>query len=133
LPANTVNSKTLPINTGYVDHKKVRKIYKKRIYYSFLTVVLIICLFQVGRGAYLNVAKYFVLNSQLGKLKEINLKSKEQNKHLKEELHNYNSTKGVEEIARNKLNLAGADEVLVIIKEPEKTIEQGQDKNKKPD
>ena len=57
-----------PLNKSHLDRKNVRKIYKKRVYYSFLTFVLILCLIQVSRGAYLNIAKYVTLDQKLNKL-----------------------------------------------------------------
>ncbi|MDD3150951.1 MAG: septum formation initiator family protein [Candidatus Gastranaerophilales bacterium] len=101
-----------------LKQKKEKKTYEKKIYYSFLSFVLIICLIQVARGAYLNIAKYITLHSKYNQLKELNEEAVAKNSELKQELKDYTSYKGVEELARNNLNMAGKDEVLVIIKPP---------------
>ncbi|MFH0702259.1 MAG: septum formation initiator family protein [bacterium] len=111
-----------------ISKKKTNKIYRKRIYYLFLTFILMICLFQVLRGVYLNIAKYFVLNKQLNKLENLNLAVIEKNKNLKIQLKNYTSSKGIEALARDNLHMVGKDEVLVIIKES--PLLQKENKNK---
>ena len=111
--------KTSPIGSPAINRKKVKKVYKKRVYYSFLTIVLAICLIQTTRGAYLNVMKYFDLNNKIHELNKISAKAEEKNVDLKHQLKEYNSIKGIEALARNNLKMAGKDEVLVIIKNKE--------------
>jgi len=118
------HTKSVPIGRSYVYNKALRNAYRKRIYYSFLSVVLVICLFQAFRGAYLNVAKVITLNDKLSKLENINKKAIERNIELKHQLKEYSSNKGIEALARDNLKMAGKDEVLVIINEPAKTSEQ---------
>lgn len=98
------------------ETSKTKKVYKQKVYYSFLSFVLIICLIQVIRGVYLNIAKFITLNGKLHKLEQLNSQAQQTNIKLKRELKDYTSFKGVEELARNNLNMAGKDEVLVIIK-----------------
>lgn len=95
--------------------KKTRA--KKRVYYTVLTFVLLICLIQAVRGLFLNVQNYFALNGKINQLKEIQLESKEANKNLKAQIKEFQSLKGIETVARNELKMAGKDEVLVIIKD----------------
>ncbi len=96
--------------------KELRKIYKKRAYYFILAFVLVVCLLQFTVGSLYNVTRYIVLTGQLNNLKEINEKSVEKNKTLRNQLKVYSSTKGIEELARNNLKMVGQDEVLVLIK-----------------
>lgn len=93
---------------------------KKRSFYLFLTVVLIICLSQAIRGVYLNTSKYIILNQQLDKLGSLNNLAREKNLELRKQLKNYTSSKGIEALARDNLNMVGKDEVLVLIKESPK-------------
>ena len=108
------------LNKSSYNRKKVRKIQKKRIYYLVITIVLFVCLFQAVRGAYINIAKFVVLNKQLHKLKSLSNGEVEKNNQLKTELKNYTSKRGIEALARDNLKMVGKDEVLVLIKEPQK-------------
>jgi len=101
--------------------KKVRNFNKKRTYYIIITIVLILCVAQTIRGACLNVQKYFSLNKQLKNLESINDVVTQKNSDLKKELQNFSSNKGIEELARDNLNMVGKDEVLVLIKAPQKS------------
>ena len=99
------------------NRKNVRKVYQKRIYYLFVTILLVICLCQIFRGIFLNVAKYITLNEQLNKLEKLNIAASDENNQLREQLKNYTSSKGIEALARDNLNMVGKNEVLVIIKQ----------------
>jgi len=96
--------------------KQLRKIYRKRVYYFFLAVILSICLLQFLYGSLYNFTRYIVLNKQIDELEELNKKSINKNKQLKTQLKVYSSYKGIEELARNNLKMVGEDEVLVLIK-----------------
>jgi cell division protein FtsB len=99
------------------NRKNVRKVYQKRIYYLFITVLLFICLSQIFRGIFLNVAKYITLNKQLHKLETLNVNASNENNLLKEQLKNYTSSKGIESLARDNMKMVGQNEVLVEIKQ----------------
>ena len=88
---------------------------KNRFYYSFLTIILLICLAQVGFGAILNISKTISYRTKIIAIKNSMTKSEYENKRLKAELNNFSSTKSLEAIARNNLKMASKDEVLVII------------------
>lgn len=107
--------------------KKVRNFHKKRTYYLIITIVLILCVIQTLRGAVLNVQKYFSLNKQLKNLEGINNIVIQRNATLKKELRDFSSSKGVEELARDNLNMVGKNEILILIKESQK-----KDKKDKP-
>ncbi|MDD3238441.1 MAG: septum formation initiator family protein [Candidatus Gastranaerophilales bacterium] len=90
-----------------------------RIKYSFLTLILLICLAQIGIGAFMNITKSINYNGKIKKMNQLKSEAVEENKKLKSELENINSSKSLEAIARNNLKMAGDDEVLVIINRSE--------------
>ena len=104
--------------------QKVRKNQKKkttrvRFYHSFLTIVLILCVFQISYSALLNISKIVVYHGKIVKSRELLSEAQKRNKTLKKEVENFNSMEKVESIARNNLKMAAKNEVLVIINEPE--------------
>ena len=104
--------------------QKVRKNHKKkttrvRFYHSFLTIVLILCVFQISYSALLNISKIVVYHGKIIKSRELLSEAQKRNKTLKKEVENFNSMEKVESIARNNLKMAAKNEVLVIINEPE--------------
>ena len=105
--------KTVPIQS---EIKQERRISKKKICFSFLTIILLILFIQMSIGAGLNVVKILSLSTKLNSLNGINKNATQKNIMLKEELEKYTSNKGVEALARNRLQMVGKNEVLVIIK-----------------
>ncbi len=104
--------------------QKVRKNQKKkttrvRFYHSFLTIVLILCVFQISYSALLNISKIVIYHGKIVKSRELLAAAQKRNKTLKKEVENFNSMEKVESIARNNLKMAAKNEVLVIINEPE--------------
>lgn len=104
--------------------QKVRKNQKKkttrvRFYHSFLTIVLILCVFQISYSALLNISKIVVYHGKIIKSRDLLSEAQKRNKTLKKEVENFNSMEKVESIARNNLKMAAKNEVLVIINEPE--------------
>ncbi len=98
------------------NNKRKNKI---RFYYSFLTIVLLICLVQIGISAFNNITKSISYHGKIKKMKALNQQAYAENKRLKEELEDFSSLKSLEAIARNNLKMAGEDEVLVIINKPQ--------------
>ena len=104
--------------------QKVRKNQKKkttrvRFYHSFLTIVLILCVFQISYSALLNITKIAIYQGKIIKSRELLSEAQKRNKSLKKEVENFNSMEKVESIARNNLKMAAKNEILVIINEPE--------------
>ena len=104
--------------------QKVRKNQKKkttrvRFYHSFLTIVLILWVFEICYSALLNISKIVVYHGKIIKSRELLSEAQKRNKTLKKEVENFNSMEKVESIARNNLKMAAKNEVLVIINEPE--------------
>lgn len=108
--------------------KKCKKV-KKGFYYSFLTLVLIFCLIQVGFGAILNISKTISYKSKINTLEDVRDKAEARNQDLKQDIKLFSSMSTLEGIARNNLKMAGENEVLVIINNEQKET-QAQDKKK---
>lgn len=113
--------------TQQKNNKRKNKI---RFYYSFLTIVLLICLVQIGFSAFNNITRSISTHGKIKKMKALNQQAYLENQRLKEELEDFSSMKSLEAIARNNLKMAGKDEVLVIINRPQPQPEV-QDKKKK--
>lgn len=97
---------------------------KKEFYCSFLTVVLIICLFQFGLSAIKNITKLGFLKAKIVTMEKTLNEAKNHNDKLKEENKMYASNQNLEAIARNALKMVGDKEVLVIINKDEDTDKQ---------
>lgn len=95
--------------------KKKRNRRKTGFYYSFLTIVLIFCLIQIGHGAILNVSKIIAYRGKIETLENLLKNTKLRNSDLKSEKKLITSDNSLEGIARNNLKMAGEDEVLIII------------------
>ena len=101
---------------------------KIRVYYSLLTIVLLICLVQIGFSAILNISKNISYQTKINTMKKTKHEAKRRNEKLKEEIKNFSSVSSLESIARNNLKMAEQDEVLVIINTAE---EANADKKRK--
>lgn len=106
------NSESLIARTRTKNKQRKTKI---RVYYSFLTIVLLICLAQIGFSALLNITKTISYQTKIKTMKETKDQAKKRNDRLKDEIKNFSSASSLESIARNNLKMAGDDEVLVII------------------
>lgn len=112
----TLNSDNLRQKVRASRKKKSSKV---RFYHSFLTIVLILCVFQISYSALLNISKIVIYQGKILKSKQLLASAQKRNAALKKEVDNFNSMKKVESIARNNLKMAAKNEVLVIINEPE--------------
>lgn len=74
-----------------------------------------VALFQAGRAIYISVDRQVFLHKQAARLKEGQRQAEEINKELRDGLSSYKSASGVERLARERLNLAGQDEVILRI------------------
>lgn len=123
------------LNKPEVSHKlsgdsKKEKV-KKGFYYSFLTIVLIFCVIQVGFGAILNISKTISYKSKINTLEKVRDEAEMRNQDLKDKIKQFSNTNSLEEIARNNLKMAGEDEVLVIINKNAEPKDVSVDKKKK--
>lgn len=95
--------------------KQRRQERKIGFYYSFLTIVLIFCLIQIGYGAILNISKIISYQGKSITLEKLLKQAQQKNEDLKAEKKMVTSDNSLEGIARNNLKMAGEDEVLIII------------------
>ncbi len=98
------------------DEKKVAKTSSSNgFYYSFLTVVLLLCLFQITVSAVLNISKIVSYKAKIVQITKTRNAAKALNEQLQDNIKNFSDVTGLEAIARNSLKMSGEDEVLVII------------------
>lgn len=124
-PKNAQEVETLISKTRTRNKQRKTKI---RVYYSLLTIVLLICLAQIGFSAILNISKTISYQTKISTMKKTKYQAAKRNETLKEEIKNFSSASSLESIARNNLKMAGDNEVLVIINTAE---EAKADKNSK--
>ena len=120
-----VNQKTVP------SVKSRKELRKTGFYYSFLTIVLLFCLLQIGFSAILNISKIVSYKAKIITLKKTLTDAEEYNKNLKEEIKLFSTTQNLVGIARNTLKMAGEDEVLIIINNSNQDNKTENKRNKK--
>jgi cell division protein FtsB len=89
----------------------------KQRFIKELFVMAIICFatFHALKSIYGSVQRQIFLQRQIQSLKTGRKQAVEINKDLQGGLNSYNSKEGLERLARERLNLAGKDEVLIRI------------------
>ncbi|MBR1907758.1 cell division protein FtsL [bacterium] len=130
----TKKSKNLLKNkkTTSLKNKANKKTQKStNVYYSFLTIVLLIFLCQVVFSAILNITKNISYQTKIATIKKSKTDAENQNNKLKRELKYFSTSESLEAIARNNLKMAGNDEVLIIINEIKKQNTEDNNTNKK--
>jgi cell division protein FtsB len=113
---------------NYEDSR--RRSRKTGFYYSFLTLVLVFCLIQIGYGAILNIGKIVSYKAKVITLERVLKQTKLHNQDLKADKRTVTSDNSLEGIARNNLKMAKKDEVLIIIN---KKVEKPKPQKKKWD
>lgn len=117
------------------EHQNVPQVEKKfkhnstvtGFYYSFLTVVLLLCLVQITISAVLNISKIISYKAKIIQITKTRDDAKALNEQLNDSIKNFSNVTGLEAIARNNLKMSGEDEVLVIINTPKE-----EEKEEKP-
>ncbi len=104
------------------NNNKVEQKHKKKIHYSLLTFVLLICIVELAVSAVNNINKNINFASKIRGLEEKRNEELNKNKQLKSEIENFNSETTLESIARNNLKMAEENEILLIINKPKKEI-----------
>ena len=107
--------------------KRAEKNTSRGFYYSFLTIILILCLIQITISAVLNISKIISYKAKIVQITKTRDAALALNDQLKDNINNFSNVAGLEAIARNNLIMSSEDEVLVIInpnKEEEKTKEE---------
>src|SRR5574344_976458 len=118
------NGATLIDKTKSKNKQRKNKI---RVYYSLLTIVLLVCVAQIGFSAIFNISKTISYQTKINTMKKTKDQAERRNKKLKQDIKNFSSASSLEAIARNNLKMAGKDEVLVIIN----TANEAKNKNEK--
>lgn len=97
--------------------KKSQRRHKRKIgfYYSFLTLVLLLCLMHVGAGVILNISKTISYSGKINTMRKVLDDAEQRNRDLKNDISLFSKTSTLEELARNNLKMTGDKEVLVII------------------
>ena len=101
---------------------KTKKSASRGFYYSFLTIILFLCLIQITVSAVLNVYKLISYKSKNVQITETRNAAQALNEQLKENINNFSNVAGLEAIARNNLKMSSEDEVLVIINKPKQEV-----------
>ena len=86
-----------------------------RFYYSSFTIILVICLIQLGYSALYNVLKVIAYKSKIMTLERTLKEAEIHKKDLSEKNNLYSTSRSYEDIARNDLKMAGPNEILVRI------------------
>lgn len=97
-----------------VDKQKKKNI-NIRIYHSFLTIVLFLCILQLSWSALLNISKIVMFQGKINKSVEIKNQAQEKYNYLSQKTKTNNPMEQAEIIARNNLKMAANDEVLILI------------------
>ena len=87
-------------------------------YYSFLTIILLLCLIQITVSAVLNISKIISYKAKIIQITKTRDSARALNEQLQDNIKNFSNITGLEAIARNNLKMSGEDEVLVIINTP---------------
>lgn len=77
--------------------------------------VTLLALYHAGRSISGSVERQMFLSKEATSLKAGQVQAQQVNKELREGLTNYRSNSGIERLARERLNLAGTDEIVVRI------------------
>lgn len=78
-----------------------------------VTVGCLFAIWEVGRSIHGSVERQLFLHNQQLALKAGRTQALEINKELQDGLTSYKSNTGIERLARERLNLAGSDEVIL--------------------
>lgn len=119
------------VNKGTNKDKKPKQknTASKGFYYSFLTIILFLCLIQITISAVLNVSKVVSYKAKIVQIIKTRDDAQALNEQLKDNINNFSNVTGLEAIARNNLKMSSEDEVLVIINNPKE--EEKEEKPKK--
>ena len=124
------NEDTISLIAKTRSRHKQRKA-KTKVYYSFLTIILLICLIQICFSALLNITKTISYQTKIQTMNATKDQAEKRNEKLKDEIKHFSSITSLESIARNNLKMAGDDEVLVIINTPEENLNNKKTKTQK--
>ena len=120
-PKKVVNKE---VKNNKEKHGQTKSSVSNGFYYSFLTVILLLCLVQITVSAVLNVSKVISYKAKIVQITRTRDAAKALNDQLKDNIKNFSNVSGLEAIARNNLKMSSEDEVLVIINTPKEDEEE---------
>lgn len=112
-----------------VKRQSAKERHHTQFYYSFLTIILLICFLQMSFSALLNITKIVSYHRKISTLESKQIAAEARNAELKKDIKNFSTTATMESIARNNLKMAGKDEVLVIVNKKQNP-QEGKEKEK---
>jgi len=80
-----------------------------------LTFVIILCIFQMGRSAFLNISKAIMYQNKISQSKKLKEEAKKEHEILEKSINSNAAYGQIVSIARNNLKMAAKNEVLIII------------------
>lgn len=98
-----------------ITRKNEKRQHHTQFYYSFLTILLVICLAQISFSAILNISKIISYRQKIATIAKTEEEAENRNIELKKDIKNFSSVATLESIARNNLKMASKDEVLIIV------------------
>ena len=110
-----VFEKTKRTKTGKQPNSSSTSKPQNSFYYSFLTIILSLCLIQITISAVLNISKIISYKTKIIQITKTRDAALALNEQLKNNIKNFSNVSGLEAIARNSLKMSSEDEVLVII------------------
>ena len=110
-----VVNKNQNTNSTNASQKKKKSSPSGGVYYSFMTVILLLCLVQISISALLNISKIISYKAKIIQITHTRDAAQALNEQLQDNIKNFSNVAGLEAIARNNLKMSGEDEVLVII------------------
>ncbi len=104
--------------------KNEKRQHHTQFYYSFLTIILLLCLAQITFSAVLNISKLISYRHKIGTIARTEQEAENRNIELKKDIKNFSSVATLESIARNNLKMARKDEVLIIVNSKKQPIKK---------
>lgn len=101
--------------TSNAKKKSEKRQHHTQFYYSFLTIILIVCLVQISFSAILNISKIISFRQKIATISKTEEEAELRNAELKKDIKNFSSVATLESIARNNLNMASKDEIVIRI------------------
>ena len=114
-------------------NKRTKQGEKKKIKYSLLTFVLLICIIELTVSAVNNINKNISFVSKIKGLENKRNEELDKNKQLKSDIENFNSEATLEAMARKNLKMAGKNEVLIIVNDPKEEPDDDNSDSKSKD
>lgn len=114
-----------------IKRNSIKRRHHTQFYYSFLTIILLICLVQMSISALINISKVVAYHGKISTLENKRIAAEAKNADLKKDIKNFSTTATMESIARNNLKMAGKDEILIKLNEQQQVEPPQKNKHKK--